>query len=167
MEELARQLHPMGLGQKRILIVVATGTCGTHAGLVAGARAQSQPFDILGVSVSGSTPVKLIKTAKVATETLQLAGYDHLVEPGEIWIEDRYIGSGYGELTKECCQAITTAAVTEGLFLDPVYTGKAMAALLDMGPSGQLSKYDAVVFLHTGGLPLLFQYDSALVSFNK
>ncbi|MNN72595.1 D-cysteine desulfhydrase [compost metagenome] len=96
---------------------------------------------------------------------MQLAGYEHALRPEEIWIEDRFIGSGYGAVTEECRQAIYTAAYTEGLFLDPVYTGKAMAALLHMGQSGQLAKYDAVVFVHTGGLPLLFQYDSAIASY--
>ncbi|WP_082451844.1 D-cysteine desulfhydrase family protein [Paenibacillus ihuae] len=166
-EELVQQLDSLGLYMKRILVVVATGTCGTHAGLVAGASVVSHSLDILGVSVSGKTPVKMEKTAKVATETLRLAGYGHEVLPDEIWIEDRFIGAGYGEVTEECCHAIYTTAATEGIFLDPVYTGKAMAALLHMGQTGQLTQYDAAVFVHTGGFPLLFQYDSAITSYNK
>lgn len=167
MEELVSQLDGLGLNRKRILVVVATGTCGTHAGLVAGARVVSNAFDILGVSVSGKTHVKLAKTARVATETLYLAGYPHNVLSAEIRIEDRFIGSGYGDVTEACCEAIYTAARTEGLLLDPVYTGKAMAALLQMGRSGQLTPYDAVVFVHTGGLPLLFHHDASITSFNK
>ncbi|XOK62197.1 1-aminocyclopropane-1-carboxylate deaminase/D-cysteine desulfhydrase [Paenibacillus elgii] len=167
LQELAQQLDSFGLRGKKILIVVATGTCGTHAGLVAGASILSDSFDILGVSVSGKTHVKIEKTSKVANETLHLAGYSHDVKPEQIRIEDRFIGSGYGDITKECCHAIYTAAKTEGIFLDPVYTGKAMAALLQRGESGHLTKYDAVVFIHTGGLPLLFHYDSAITSLNK
>lgn len=167
MEELVQQLNSLGLHQKRILLVVATGTCGTHAGLVAGASAQSRSMDIMGVSVSGKTHVKIEKTAKVATETLHLAGYAHAVKPEEIWIEDRFIGPSYGAVTEECREAIYTVAQAEGLFLDPVYTGKAMAALLNMGQSGQLTRYDAIVFVHTGGLPLLFNYDSVIAALNN
>ncbi|MDP4096366.1 D-cysteine desulfhydrase family protein [Paenibacillus sp. P96] len=166
-EELVQQLDSFGLNQQRILIVVATGTCGTHAGLVAGAHVVPNSFDILGVSVSGTTHIKIGKTARVATQALHLAGYEHVVQPEDIRIDDRFMGAGYGEVTEQGCQAIYTAAKTEGLFLDPVYTGKAMAALLQMGHSGQLDKYAAVVFVHTGGLPLLFHYDSAITSFNN
>ncbi|MDF9841283.1 L-cysteate sulfo-lyase [Paenibacillus sp. PastF-1] len=166
MEELIQQLEPLGLERKRLLLVVATGTCGTQAGLVAGASILSSSMDIMGVSVSGKTPIKLEKTARVATETLRLAGYDKGVSQADIWIEDRYIGEGYGAVTEECRQAIYTAATAEGLFLDPVYTGKAMAALLHLGRSGQLTSYDAVVFVHTGGLPLLFHYDSVITEFH-
>ncbi|OXM83074.1 1-aminocyclopropane-1-carboxylate deaminase/D-cysteine desulfhydrase [Paenibacillus rigui] len=162
-EELVEQLRALQMDSKRMLIVVATGTCGTHAGLIAGANVTSSRFDILGVSVSGNTQIKIEKTARIARETLQLAGYDNTINEGQVWIEDGFIGSRYADITEECRNAIYVSARSEGIFLDPVYTGKAMAALIHMGQSGQLSKYDGVIFVHTGGFPLLFNYDSAIV----
>ncbi|QWU13785.1 D-cysteine desulfhydrase [Paenibacillus sophorae] len=162
-EELVRQLSSYPFDSTRILIVVATGTCGTHAGLIAGASVIPNQFEIMGVSVSGNTEIKKVKTARIATETLKLAGYEKTIDAGQIWIEDGFIGNGYAAITEECRNAIHVAARCEGIFLDPVYTGKSMAALIHMGQTGQLSAYDAVVFLHTGGFPLLFNYGSAIL----
>ncbi|AIQ12914.1 1-aminocyclopropane-1-carboxylate deaminase/D-cysteine desulfhydrase [Paenibacillus durus] len=163
-KELVQQISSMQMNAKRILIVVATGTCGTHAGLIAGASIISNNlFEILGVSVSGNTDIKIEKTARIATETLSLAGYEQTIDEGQVWIEDGFIGSRYADITEACRNAIHQTARSEGIFLDPVYTGKAMAALVHMGQHGQLSKYDAVIFIHTGGFPLLFNYDYAIL----
>ncbi|WP_233277838.1 1-aminocyclopropane-1-carboxylate deaminase/D-cysteine desulfhydrase [Paenibacillus durus] len=161
-KELVQQISTMQMDAKRILIAVATGTCGTHAGLIAGSSIIPNNFEILGVSVSGNTDIKKAKTARIATETLKLAGYEQTIDEGQVWIEDRFIGSRYADITEACRSAIHLTARSEGIFLDPVYTGKAMAALVHMGQNGQLSRYDAVIFIHTGGLPLLFNYDYAV-----
>ncbi|AJY75473.1 D-cysteine desulfhydrase family protein [Paenibacillus beijingensis] len=162
-KELVQQISSMDMGFKRILVVVATGTCGTHAGLIAGASVIPNNLEILGVSVSGNTEIKKAKTARIATETLKLAGYEQTIDERQVWIEDGFIGSRYADITEACRSAIHITARSEGIFLDPVYTGKAMAGLIHMGQHGQLSKYDAVVFIHTGGFPLLFNYDSAIL----
>ncbi|NGM84134.1 D-cysteine desulfhydrase family protein [Paenibacillus sp. 7124] len=162
-QELVQQISSMQMDAKRILIAVATGTCGTHAGLIAGASIIPNNFEILGVSVSGNTDIKKEKTARIASETLKLAGYEQTIDEGQVWIEDGFIGSRYADITEACRSAIHLTARSEGIFLDPVYTGKAMAALIHMGQHGQLSKYDAVIFIHTGGFPLLFNYDYAIL----
>jgi D-cysteine desulfhydrase len=73
-------------------------------------------------------------------------------------VYDEYIGEGYGIPTKECVDAIKVVAETEGILLDPVYTSKAMAGLIDLVGKGKITREDTVVFLHTGGTPALFAY---------
>ena len=73
---------------------------------------------------------------------------------------DDYIGEGYGALTDACKEAIELVARTEGVFLDPVYSGKCMAGMIDLIRSGEIARSETVVFLHTGGWPALFAYDA-------
>ena len=158
-EELRDQLAALPGPPRRPLLVLATGTCGTHAGLLAGARRIGVGLDVLGMSISGDTAVKREKTAKLATETLALLGHPGGVLAEEVRIDDGAKGPGYAVPTAECRKAIRLAARTEGLFLDPVYTGKALAGLLRLAGAGRLAPHDAVIFLHTGGFPLLFVPD--------
>ncbi|KRE36531.1 1-aminocyclopropane-1-carboxylate deaminase/D-cysteine desulfhydrase [Paenibacillus sp. Soil724D2] len=162
LQELGSQLEQLDPNVSRVLVAVAAGTCGTFAGLISGAILTSFPFkiDILGVSISGKTEIKKERTVQLVNESLELAGSSAAVTTDHIWIEDRFIGEGYAKMTKEGSEALRITAQSEGIFLDPVYTGKAMAALINKGRSGELSDYDAVVFMHTGGLPLLFHYGS-------
>ena len=76
---------------------------------------------------------------------------------------DEYVGPGYGVLTEGCRQAIHLVARTEGIFLDPVYTGKTMAGLIDHIRRGMIGRDETVLFLHTGGSPGLFAYHSELL----
>ena len=77
---------------------------------------------------------------------------------------DDYIGKAYGYLTPECIDALKLVVKTEGIFLDPVYTAKAMACLIDHIQQGKLGRDDTVIFLHTGGTPALFAYQEELVA---
>jgi len=79
-----------------------------------------------------------------------------------VTVFDDYVKEGYGVLNKEVTEAIKLVAETEGIFLDPVYTGKAMVALIDLIKKGYFKKDDNVVFFHTGGLPALFLYRNEL-----
>lgn len=166
MQELVTQLSETAPHRQRTLVVLATGTCGTHAGLAAGRRLFSaKPIDIAGISISGNAQIKQEKTRRIANETLSLLGSESNVQEDEIVILDEYMGEGYGKATPECIEAISLAASTEGLFLDPVYTGKAFAALFDLAKRGALDPYDAVVFMHTGGLPLLFRSEEEIAAY--
>jgi len=82
--------------------------------------------------------------------------------PEEVLNWDEYVGEAYGEPTLEAMEAISTVARTEGILLDPVYTGKAMAGLFDHIRTGLLPRDSTVIFLHTGGTPALFAYASEL-----
>jgi 1-aminocyclopropane-1-carboxylate deaminase/D-cysteine desulfhydrase-like pyridoxal-dependent ACC family enzyme len=89
---------------------------------------------------------------------------DISVDPRSIQIVDAHVGGGYGVLTPEAVAAIRLTASTEGVFLDPVYTGKAMAGLIAGCRRGDLTTNDTVVFAHTGGTPNLFAYAAELMS---
>jgi len=81
-----------------------------------------------------------------------------------VTIYDEYLGEKYGVATKEGLEAIKLVAQTEGLFLDPVYTGKGMAGLIDLIKRERFTSEDTVVFLHTGGFPAIFAYDKEIIS---
>ena len=91
-------------------------------------------------------------------------GLDLTLDPAEISNSDAYMGPVYAGPTPAGIEAIKLLARTEGVFLEPVYTGKAFAALLDDMRSGALSEEDAVAFMHTGGTPLIFAYAEELTA---
>lgn len=136
------------------LVVTATGSCGTQAGLAAGVGDHTK---VLGVRV-GTRPDMRERIRRLAVETAALAG---LPDPlGEVQLDDTQLGDGYGAHTPAALAAMTLAARTEGLLLDPVYTGKAMAGLIAAARAGHLPD-GPVVFLHTGGLPGLLSREHA------
>ncbi|HYM16123.1 MAG TPA: pyridoxal-phosphate dependent enzyme, partial [Dehalococcoidia bacterium] len=129
-------------------IVVADGSGGTHAGLLAGLPATVR---VLGIDVS-RPPVPLAASVpRLAAKTAALAGRP--APAGDVIIAD-HCGPRYASITAECQEAVRMAARTEGLVLDPVYTGKAMAGLIAAARAGIVS--GTVVFLHTGGAVALF-----------
>jgi len=131
-------------------IVVADGSGGTHAGLLAGLGGEVQ---VLGVDV-GTRPDLDRQVPELAIAAALAAGRG-TVAP-EAVIDHTRFGSGYGEPTPECLEALTAAARLEGLILDPVYTGKAMAGLIGWARAGRFGAGDTVLFWHTGGAPALF-----------
>jgi len=132
------------------LVVVADGSGGTHAGLVAGLGTHDR---VMGIDV-GTRPDLDQTVPEKATETARLAGLD---EPaGKPQIDHNRFGEGYGAPTDDCREALDLAARLEGLVLDPVYSGKAMAGLIAARRSGRIERDTQVVFLHTGGMPALF-----------
>jgi D-cysteine desulfhydrase len=132
------------------LVVTADGSGGTHAGLVAGLGSHDR---VLGVDV-GTRPDLDDQVPAKAVETARLAG---LKEPeGGVQIDHDRFGADYGATTDECREALDVAARLEGLILDPVYSGKAMAGLIAARRDGRIERDTQVVFLHTGGMPALF-----------
>jgi 1-aminocyclopropane-1-carboxylate deaminase/D-cysteine desulfhydrase-like pyridoxal-dependent ACC family enzyme len=101
----------------------------------------------------------MAEIANVAAAKLEL---ETRLAPSDVDVTLDYIAPGYGKLTEACFDAISLLARTEGILLDPVYTGKAMCALLDDVRRGRLTSRDRVVFVHTGGTPALFAYGREL-----
>jgi D-cysteine desulfhydrase len=138
-------------------IVVATGSGGTLAGLVAGLRAIGSSLRLVGIDVARLLLGYRAFVARLANQSLELLGLPEAIEAEDVpLIGDRYVGRGYAVPTEEGTTAITRLARTEGLLLDPTYTGKAFAGLLDLHASGHFAPGEPVIFWHTGGLPGLF-----------
>jgi D-cysteine desulfhydrase family pyridoxal phosphate-dependent enzyme len=143
-------------------IVVATGSCGTQSGLVAGARLTGAPFRVLGITVSRPVSECEERILRLANEAARLAGQPLSLTRESVLVRDGFIGPGYGIPSQEGVEAIRLIARTEGVFLDPTYTGKAMAGFVDEVRSGRIGKSETVVFVHTGGEPALFAHPEIL-----
>lgn len=144
-------------------IVFANGSAGTQAGLLAGREllADSDRPRIHGVAVSPEADELAAAATAIATETLAFFGRE-LSEPAVV--DDEHAGPAYGALTSGAIEAIRLFGRTEGILLDPVYTGKAAAALLHRIRSGAYTGDEDVLFLHTGGAPALFAHAPALTA---
>ncbi len=150
LEELLQQ------GVQPDFIVFASSSGGTQAGLVAGARLLGFEGRILGISVDEPAEVLRPRVAQLAEQVCALLGAPQRIAAEEVWVEDTYAKPGYGVLTEREIAAIRTFARVEGLLLDPVYTGRAAAGLLDLAQQGIFPPGSTVVFWHTGGTPGLF-----------
>lgn len=146
-------------------VVAATGSGSTHAGLLAGAKIFSPQTKVVGISVSEdkATISRYIET--ITRAALTELGVDNTIKPEEIIVFTDYIDEGYGILNKAAADKIRLIAETEGLLLDPVYTGKAMVGLIDLIDKGYFKKGENILFLHTGGTPSLFSYGKELQKF--
>lgn len=142
-------------------IVTATGSAGTHAGLVAGLAVMGADIPVLGIGVRAPKPKQEENVLKLARETAALLGRPDAVTAGVVVADCDYVGEGYGLVDEAVVEALKLAARTDGLVLDPVYTGKAMKGLIALAKSGRFQG-ETVVFLHTGGAQGLFGYESEI-----
>lgn len=162
MIELQEQCETMDLRPTHLWTAAAGPT---HAGVVLGARLLDWPIKVIGVSpIEWSNGSMADLVASCANSTAELLEVDERFLPADFTCLDSYIGPGYAQPSPEGLAAIRLVARTEGLLLDPVYTGKAMAGLIDHIASGQLRSDDRVIFLHTGGLPAIFAFDRVLAA---
>jgi 1-aminocyclopropane-1-carboxylate deaminase/D-cysteine desulfhydrase-like pyridoxal-dependent ACC family enzyme len=159
--ELTKQLFDIGESPGRLYF--ASGSGGTQSGILVGARAFNVPFVPIGVSDGDPAATMRERWLPLVNATAELIGLDASFDGDDFVIEDRFYGEGYGEPTPEGLEAIRLLARTEAVFLEPVYTGKAMAALLAHIRDGMFSSEESVVFLHTGGGPSLFGFAGLLV----
>ena len=155
--EMAGQFSEQGIEPSRIFVAVGSGS--TFGGLLLGAMHVNPSFEVVGISVSRMSDYLSEKIPQLTTDAIGLLGLDKGVRGGDLTTYDQYIGEGYGALTDGACEAIRLVAETEGVFLDPVYTGKCMAGLVDLIRKGIVGSDETVVFIHTGGSPALFAYE--------
>lgn len=156
--ELVKQASEQGLSVDQV--VLATGSAGTQAGLLAGLHLQESPVRVLGICTSRSAEEQARKVGKLCDETLELLEVQRPLPREAVHTNGDYVGQGDGVPTLDMIKAVSLAASTEGLLLDPVYTGKAMAGLADLVRQGRFDAEETVVFLHTGGSQALFGYRS-------
>lgn len=164
--EICEQLENMDFEPS--YLYVASGDT-TQAGLVLGVKYLDLGFSIVGINPSDMTwgedasPV----IARIANMAAGILGLDIQVKTSEVISYGDYVGTGYGKTTQEGMEAIRIVAETEGILLDPVYTGKAMSGLIDHIKQGKIKAGETVIFLHTGGFPALFAYSGEFNLGNK
>jgi L-cysteate sulfo-lyase len=156
--ELLQQANDQGL---RIdCVTTGTGSTGTQSGLVCGLEGANSGIDVLGICVRRPAAPQIEAVHKTASATAEHLGVKGGIDRARVMANGDYVGEGYGIPTEGTLAAIRLAAETEGLLLDPVYSGKAMAGLIDLCRRGFFTREQNVVFLHTGGAAALFAYES-------
>lgn len=143
-------------------LVMATGSTGTQAGLVAGFHAMGYNLPVLGVSVRQPHDRQVAAVHGLTQRTLEKLGADP-IDVSEIRVDDGYVGEGYGIPASSTLEAIHLTARQEGVLLDPVYSAKGMAGLIGLIRQGFFKTTDKVLFLHTGGATALFAYEDQLI----
>jgi D-cysteine desulfhydrase family pyridoxal phosphate-dependent enzyme len=155
--ELAEQCAALGLNPDAI--VLATGSCGTQAGLLAGLRALGLPWRVEGFTVSRSVAEAGARVLAIAGAVAARLGLAGIITADDVIIHDGFIGPGYGVPTPAGAAAMRLAARHAGVLLDPTYTGKAFAGFMAHIHNRRFQSGDQVIFLHTGGEPALFVGD--------
>lgn len=155
-QEILQQTFEMGL--KIDYIVVASGSSGTHAGILTGIIGQSANIPIIGIGVNRNKEEQIRAVHSLAVRISNTVGmkYTPLIE--DVIVFDDYIGGGYSIPTEGMVDAVKMLARTEAILLDPVYTGKAMAGLIDLINKDYFKSNTNILFLHTGGSPALYAY---------
>ncbi len=156
-EEIAGQAKAFGLRPAEV--VHATGSCGTQVGLLLGLAAAGIP--VTGITVRRKKDDQEARVKALLVRTVSELQLDARLGDLAVEADDRFTGPGYGQPSPGMVEAVRLAAECEGLFLDPVYSGKGFAGLIQRIREGRYRKDDSVVFVHTGGLPGLFVYDEA------
>ncbi len=141
-------------------IVVPNGSSGTHAGLLAAALISESPVRIRSYNVLGTPDGTQLATRSKTQAVLDLLGTGMPVTDTQVMIDNNYRGASYGIPTQEMVEAVTLLARTEGILLDPVYSGKAFAGLLGDIRKGIIQPGTDILFIATGGTPVLFAYRS-------
>jgi L-cysteate sulfo-lyase len=159
MEELSSQFNG-----REVQIILGVGSCGTFAGAVLGANIFMPDARMIGISISRTSDAIKQRTKELIRECAELI--DCKIDTDNLSIEcyDDYF-TEYGVITKEGEQVILDCAGLEGILLDPVYTGKVMAGLIDLVDKKVIDKNIPVIFIHTGGMPIIFSFESELGRF--
>ena len=152
--ELVDQLVDDGVSPSRLYY--ASGSRGTQAGLTFGAKLCGAPYRVYGVAVSAGEPEKIERARRIANEAAALLQLPDRLELSDLITDQNFIGAGYGIPTVEGMEAISLLARHEAILLDPCYTSKAMAALIQHVRTGEIRPDETIVFLHTGGAPAIF-----------
>lgn len=155
-QELQEQLRARDIHADAI--VITTGSCGTHAGVLAGMKFFHKDVALHGITVSRPVQECRARIARLVNETAQFVERALPLDEADIIVHGEYLGEAYAKITPEARGAIYKIAQLEGIFLDPVYTGKTMAGMFDLIRRGVLKQHSTIVFWHTGGVPGLFGF---------
>lgn len=155
-QEIQDQTFDLGINIDHV--VCASGSAGTHAGLVTGFYGNSSNIPVSGINVSRSKVEQEQLVYELVKETAVYVGIKIDIPTAAVCCYDEYVGPGYSLPTAEMAEAVRMLAALEGILMDPVYTGKAMAGCIDLVRKGIFKKGENVLFVHTGGSPALHVY---------
>jgi len=163
--EIKKQLSDRG--SRLDYIVIPSGSGGTHAGITVGVDTYQLGAQVIGIGIDKGEPGEIpfeSELAALANQTAERLCANSRYSPADFRVVYRYFGGGYGVVGDLEREAISLVARTEGILLDPVYTGRAMGGLIDMIRRKEIASRDTVLFWHTGGIPALFDYARDLVT---
>ena len=155
-EEILGQAFEQGLRIDRV--VCASGSTGTHAGLVTGFCGNNSQIPVVGINVSRKKEEQEDMVFSLVQKTATLLGIEGAIPRDAVLCFGDYVGPGYSLPTDGMVEAVKMLAETEAILLDPVYTGKTMAGLIDLVRSGFFKNEESILFVHTGGSPALYAY---------
>lgn len=155
-QEILAQAFDKGISFDRI--ICASGSGGTHAGLLTGLVGENANIPLTGISVNRKKEPQEKLVYGLAAALSEKLGLAVPVKPEQVEVYDDYVGPGYSLPTDQMVEAVQLLARTEAILLDPVYSGKAMAGLIDLIRKGVYKKGEKVLFVHTGGSPALYAY---------
>ncbi|MFH1742985.1 MAG: pyridoxal-phosphate dependent enzyme [bacterium] len=161
--EIHQQLKELGINSAYLITACSSGC--TTAGLVLGFRMLASDLKVIAVAASRTREIAHKKILTAANSTAEYIGAQERFSESDIDVRD-YIGESYGIVSAQSMEATWLLARTEGIFLDPVYSAKAMAGLIDMVRRGEFTANDTVVFLHTGGTPAIFAYQKEIQDYH-
>jgi D-cysteine desulfhydrase family pyridoxal phosphate-dependent enzyme len=154
MLELNHQLWNQGVDARALYF--PSGGGGTQAGIALGAALYGAPFDPVGVMIEDNAEIGAERAWRIIERTVERLGIANPITPTDLICKDGHVGPGYAIPTPECIDAIQLLARTEGIFLEPIYTAKAFAGMIADIRAGHYTTSDEIIFLHTGGQPVLF-----------
>jgi len=159
--EICEQLQQKGLTAQHLFLT--TSGLSFQAGIILGVKYYQAPFKIVGVMHSHRTREEVVRrVTDMVNAAARLYEMDFTFTSDEVIVNHEYMGEGHGKLTKKSVEAVKLVAQTEGIFLDPLWTGRAMAALIDQVREGKIKREDTVIFYHSGGLPALYSRSEEL-----
>jgi D-cysteine desulfhydrase len=161
-QEILEQTFDMGLNMD--YVVCASGSAGTQAGLITGLYGCNANIPVLGMNVAQEKEAQEELVYDLVRETARRVGIQGRLPREAVTCFDAYVGPGYSLPTPEMAKAVRLLARTESILLDPVYTGKAMAGLIDLSRKSYFEKESNVLFIHTGGIPALYVYEEYLLA---
>ena len=161
-QEIQEQAFEMGV--KFDHIVSASGSAGTHAGLISGIIGNNMNIPMTGISVNRPKEVQTDAVFSLAERTLEKLGSANKIKREDVVVFDDYVGPGYSRPTQSMVDAVQLLARTEAILMDPVYTGKTMAGMLDLIRKGYFKDCENILFVHTGGSPALYAYEDVIIN---
>ena len=155
-QEMLQQSFELGLNIDHI--VVTSGSAGTHAGILTGMVGQNAHIPVTGIGINRKKDLQVEAVYTLARKISAKLGLENPPKKEDVIVFDDYIGEGYSLPTQGMIEAVKLLARTEAILLDPVYTGKAVAGMMDLVQKGYFDGAKNILFLHTGGSPALYAY---------